>query len=125
MDNVEKKVIDYKVVKPTFKQRLANAWEKTKEVTSNAAKWCVDHPQETLAIATVVATGAYEGFKICNKQYNIHQTQMLKDRYIYDRSNGHYFKMNRVPTTQQWLEIESRKKDGETLGQILLDMRLL
>ena len=119
------RIIDFKVAKPTFKQRLNNAWEKTKEQTSKVCKWCADHPQEALAIVTVIGTGTYEVFKICSKQYNIHQTQELKDKYIYDRSNGHYFKMNRVPTTQQWLEIESRKKTGESLGQILLDMKLL
>ena len=58
-------------------------------------KWCADHPQEALAIVTVIGTGTYEVFKICSKQYNIHQTQELKDKYIYYRWYHDQAKHNR------------------------------
>ena len=47
------------------------------------------------------------------------------DTYIYDRSMGHYWKCRKKPTTEQYLEIERRKANGEGLGTILTDMRLL
>ena len=49
----------------------------------------------------------------------------LKDTYIYDRSMGHYWKCRKKPTTEQYLEIERRKANGEGLGTILTDMKLL
>ena len=51
--------------------------------------------------------------------------QELKDRYIYDRSIGKYWKTRKVPSTGQQLEIERRKKSGESMGDILSSMKLL
>ena len=50
---------------------------------------------------------------------------MTKDNYIYDRSTRHYWKCCKGPTTEQYLEINRRKANGEGLGTILTDMRLL
>ena len=49
----------------------------------------------------------------------------LKDKYIYDRSAGHYWKLRKKPSQNQWAEIDRRKKGGEGLYSILDDMRLL
>lgn len=48
-----------------------------------------------------------------------------KDTYIYDRYTGQYWKCCKKPTTEQYLEINCRKDNGEGLGTILTDMRLL
>lgn len=125
MKQYEEKVIDFEVKKPTFKQRLDRAWNDIRWKAADAVDWCKDHPQEAVAIATIAGTVGFNIFKFASKQHTLHATQMLKERYIYDRSNGHYFKMNRVPSTAQWLEIEARKKAGESLGSILQDMKLL
>ena len=50
---------------------------------------------------------------------------MDKDIYIYDRSIGQCWKCCKKPTTEQYLEINRRKDNGEGLGTILADMRLL
>ena len=50
---------------------------------------------------------------------------MVNDIYIYDRSMGQYWKCCKNPTTEQYLEINRRKDNGEGLGTILADMRLL
>ena len=50
---------------------------------------------------------------------------MAKDIYIYDRSIGQCWKCCKKPTTEQYLEINRRKDNGEGLGTILADMRLL
>ena len=50
---------------------------------------------------------------------------MAKDIYIYDRSIGQCWKCCKKPTTEQYLEINRRKDNGEGLGTILSDMRLL
>ena len=55
----------------------------------------------------------------------IRKEQELKDRYIYDRSIGKYWKTRKTPTTGQQLEIERRKRDGEAMGDILSSMKLL
>jgi hypothetical protein len=123
--NEAEKILKFKVKKPTFKERVSMALDTAKEKTAEVGQWCLEHPQEAIGIATLVATGVYNVVKIGSRHYSIYQTQQLKDRYIYDRSNGHYFKMTKVPTTNQWIEIESRRKAGESLGIVLQDMRLL
>lgn len=109
--------------KVTYKK--PSLWQRIKTKAGKTVDWCKKHPQETITIATL-ALGAVAGtVGYVSKQYRVYETKQLKERYIYDRSNGHYFKMNRVPSTNQWLEIETRKKAGESLGIILQDMKLL
>lgn len=48
-----------------------------------------------------------------------------KHLYCYDRSLGHYWKLRRELTNEEWLEIDKRKKNGERLSDILDDMRVL
>ena len=50
---------------------------------------------------------------------------MTNDIYIYDRSIGQCWNCCKKPTTEQYLEINRRKDNGEGLGTILADMRLL
>ena len=69
--------------------------------------------------------GIIEIAKISTKRYTVNEEKALKERYIYDRSTGHYYEMKRKPKSSEWLQIEQRKQNGETLGWILNDMKLL
>jgi hypothetical protein len=55
----------------------------------------------------------------------VKQEAHLKDEYIYDRSNGHYYELRRKIKSSEWQMIDQRKREGEMLGDILQDMRLL
>ena len=51
--------------------------------------------------------------------------QALKDLYVYDRSAGHYWKLTRKLTSNEWLQIENRRKSGEKIGAILSSMKVI
>ena len=106
-------------------KKKTSFFERAKIKTKETVEWCKQHPEETVAILTVTVTGIGTITKFINKQYTLHEMKTLKERSIYDRSNGHYHIMKRVPTTNQWLEIDRRKRAGEAIGVILKDMRLI
>ena len=60
-----------------------------------------------------------------SKHAALAKEQDLKDLYCYDRSLGHYWKLRRELTNDEWLEIDKRKKEGERLSDILDDMKVL
>lgn len=91
----------------------------------DAKKWVRDN-KEIVIIAAPIALGVCkELMKVTVKNKQLKEEQRLKDRYIYDRSNMHYYELRRDLTTREWLEIEERKRRGESLGWILNDMRVL
>lgn len=116
---MEDKVVDLKAFKieakkRQIKEKLGQAWEFAKE-----------HPAEALALATATVGGLTGLVKRADRHATIRKEQELKDRYIYDRSLGKYWKTRKAPSVGQQLEIERRKKNGESMGDILSSMRLL
>ena len=73
----------------------------------------------------VLVSGTIELVKIVAKSKNTGEEKRLKENYIYDRSAGHYYELKRQPTASEWMSIDHRKSDGEMLGDILDDMRIL
>ena len=113
-DVVDIKDFKWELRKRKIKEKLSQAWEFVKE-----------HPTESMAAATAGIGGVMGLIKRHDRHQMIKEQQRLKDEYIYDRSLGRYIKMRKKPSTSEALEIERRKHNGEPLGQILADMRLL
>ena len=117
-------IYEMKPMKKTWKERLKETGVNIKKKAIGAFEWCKDHPQETVLIVSGVVTGVACVGKTIQKHDQTKQLTDLKDKYIYDRSNGHYFQLRRKPSTQEWIEIDARKASGEQLGVILQDMKL-
>lgn len=101
-----------------WKAKVKSGWDKTKQLV-------VDHPAESLAMATT-AIGAVIGLvKRADRKADLKKAEQLKDRYIYDRSIGGYWHTRRKLTSSDMLEIERQKKAGRGTGEILRDMKLL
>ena len=111
--------------KKTLKERFADKKETAKEKLSDVRQWCGNHKAEIMVLAPVLISGAVEMVKVATKKKNLNEEQHLKDNYIYDRSMGHYYELRRKLKSSEWLQIEERKAEGETLGRILEDMRVL
>lgn len=111
--------------KKTFKEWFdeKQKWAKLKLVC--AAEWCKDHKEAIIVFGPVIMGGIVEIAKISSRRHTVNEEKALKERYVYDRSGGHYFELKRQPKSSEWLQIEQRKMNGETLGAILSDMRLL
>lgn len=63
--------------------------------------------------------------RFVTKRTNLVKEQNLKDKYIYDRSHGHYWELRRKLSTRELMEIDRRKDKGESLVDILESMRIL
>lgn len=104
--------------KKTLKQKVEI---KTKE----AWNWLKDNKEATLGIV-VIAAGAIKSIsKAVRKHIDYKETEELVDKRVYDRSLGHYWELRRKLTNREWVEINERKKDGDSLGDILQQMNLL
>lgn len=110
--SIDKKAVEEK--KQKAKKKLSEAWEFAKE-----------HPAESIALATTAVGGLFGLVKRADRHHSLKKEQELKDRYIYDRSLGKYWKTRKVPSVGEQLEIERRKRNGESMGDILSSMRLL
>lgn len=94
--------------------------------------WCANNPQ----LASILIPGAIMlggglikgGTSVVKAAINNntakHQNR-VDDRRIYDPSEGFYWNLKRDLNTSQKLELERRKAEGESMGQILEDMRVL
>lgn len=98
---------------------------KVKAGYDKAKQMVVDHPAESFALATTVVGSVIGLVKRADRKADLKKAEQLKERYIYDRSIGGYWKTRRKLNTSDMLEIERRKKLGRGLGEILRDMRLL
>lgn len=45
--------------------------------------------------------------------------------WVYDRSLGHYWKLRRELTNDEWLAIDARMRSGERLADILKELNVL
>lgn len=63
--------------------------------------------------------------RFVTKRTNLVKEQNLKDKYIYDRSHGHYWELRRKLSNRELTEIDRRKDKGESLVDILESMRVL
>lgn len=102
------------------KETAKIGWNKTKQ-------WCRDHKAELVVFGPVLISSGIEIIKIAAKKSTVNEEKRLKENYVYDRSMGigHYYELRRKLRSSEWLQIEQRKLEGETLGEILTDMRVL
>lgn len=111
--------------KTMLKFKLEAKKRQIKEHLDKAKDFVMEHPAESAAMGSALIGGVVSLAKRHDRKADIRKTQRLKDEYIYDRSLGTYWKTRRPRTAGENLEIQRRKKAGESLGDILADMRLL
>lgn len=118
-----KTVVDIDDFKREAKIRKVKA--KVEEIKNKAVDFVTDHPTETLALATTLIGSAVGLARRADRKKDIREQQRLREEYIYDRSLGSYWKTRRKLSNSEKLEIERRRRQGESLGEILRSMRLL
>ena len=109
-----------------FKEKVRERFWKT---SNGISVWWSQNKEWAVIVIPSVAMGATWVLKrvisgaITN--HNLNKEKQLKELYIYDMSLKAYWKLRRGLSTSEMLEIESRRKMGESLGEILRSMRLL
>jgi len=119
---------DFKEIKDEVANDLRVARWKVTNGIKNGVSWVVQNPEAAaiiipLGFATVKGVG--KTVDRAERKRMLKKEEELKDLYIYDRSIGTYLKMNRKPKQSEYIEIENRKRSGESLTQILRSMRLI
>ena len=79
-----------------------------------------------VAVATPIAGKiAVETIKVI-KQHHASKIELRnKDLRLYDTSLGHYWELRRKLNNSDWVTINRRREMGESLGNILDEMRVL
>ena len=120
------KVYDYDELVNNKKKADRRAWVYEK---INKAKWFVeDHKAQIAAVAAVtpVVVGTIMQIaRMVSQQDRLKKAKDLKELYCYDRSLGHYWKLRRELTNDEWLAIDARKRSGERLADILKELNVL
>jgi len=111
--------------KRTFKETVNDLKQRTKEKIELTCDWCKRHKETLVVLIPVVVSGTVELVKVVAKSKNQKEERVLKENFIYDRQHGHYYELKRAPKSSEWRMIDMRKGEGESLGDILADMRIL
>lgn len=106
-------------------RRKAARREKFRNAIDSAKNWIETHQQEIMVLVPVAVTATVTIVKVVSRQKALDKQKDLKELYCYDRSLGHYWKLKRELTNHEWIEIDTRKKSGERLSDILKDLKVL
>ena len=102
--------------------------ENVKRKFSNAVNFVSDHKEEIMILTPIIIAGITGVTKVSKgmiRNHNLNKEQDLKELYCYDRSLGHYWKLRKPLSNNDWIAINDRKKNGETLADILSSMNVL
>lgn len=118
-DNVVK-IEDFR--KESKKRKLK---EKVRSKIQNGIEKFDRNKEVIVTLAPIIIGGVATIVKVVGKRYNLSKEEQLKDEYCYDRSLGHYWRLKRPLSNDEWLEIDRRKKNGERLSDILSSLKVL
>lgn len=88
-------------------------------------EWIETHFVETIIIGSIGISAMVKLTRAVSSNMRTRELRDLKDRYIYDRSNGAYIRLKRSLRNNDWIVLDDCKKQGMTLVQALNQMRVL
>lgn len=91
-------------------------------------KWCEDNKELALAmipVGVVIIKGVGNTIHSIDKKIDLKKEQDLQDLYVYDHSLGMYHKLRRPLSSNEKIEIDRRRQNGESKLQILASMGVL
>ena len=91
----------------------------------DAKQWCKNNKDMVIIVTPVLIGTAGKIIQQAMRSKKVKKEEDLHDLYCYDRSLGHYWRLRRELTNDEWLEIDQRKKNGERLGDILEELKVL
>lgn len=116
--------LDKETVKSKFDELRWKAACKGRKVI----QWCSDNKEVLIVLVPVGAGLVKSGMNMHSKHVaksNLKREKELQELYVYDRSLGMYHRLNKPLSSNQAIEIERRRGDGERMALILRDMKLI
>lgn len=109
----------------TKERRKARKKEKFNNTLNNIKNFYYNHRIEVVVFGPVILAILGKTLKFTGKQINNRSQKQIKNLYCYDRSLGHYWKLRRELTNDEWIVIDKRKQNGERLADILNELKVL
>ena len=100
-----------------------NNWLCTQE--EKAKRFWNEHKEEIIVLAPIVIASGEKLIRDSKRRHNLKEEKYLKENYVYDRSRGCYIELRRKLSNRELLEIDRRKRNGESLIEILSTMRVM
>lgn len=98
---------------------------RAKEKFNDGKAWVGRNKEALIVFGPMIIGGLASTIKVAGKHNNLKKEEKLKDLYCYDRSMGHYWRLRRKLSNKEWLAVERKRKNGERIGDILKDMKVL
>lgn len=113
-------VID--IGKEIKKQERRQKWQARKQ---KVLRWWDDNKQYVIVVGPVALGIIGKTIHVVGKNINLRLEERNKDLRLYDTSLGHYWELKRKLRNRDWLTINRRRDEGESLGDILDEMHVL
>jgi len=115
----------YNVDFRNWKQKKADILYAVSDKLHKTADFMRENKEVLLVVVPIGAGLVKTVVKATVKHGNLRKEEELKERYIYDRSLGAYWKLKRKLSKKEQLEIDRQRSRGKRLGIILDDMNLI
>lgn len=101
---------------------IQQAYEKGKR---KAEDWWNENGLMVMIYGPAVAGVLIKMISVVGKHSKLRKEEMIKDRTVWDPVVGHYWRLKRRLTKDEWLYITKRRRAGEMLGDILESLHVL
>lgn len=106
-------------------RRRAERREEFEEKKARLKRWLINNKETIMVCAPIIIGAAAKGVNALNRSIKVKQERDLKELYCYDPSLGHYWRLRRKLNNSDWVKIDSRRKNGERMADILSDLKVL
>lgn len=124
-DEVLKILMDRNAIMPKLSFESFKKEKKRREILGKIKMFWDENKEAVVGLAAIAGGLATKIIHGAIKRSNLKKESDNKELYCYDRSLGHYWKLRRRLTNDEWVEIDKRKKNGERLADILDEMKVL
>lgn len=109
----------------TMKEKLTNFKYSVQDKCRRTKDYLMENKEVLLVVLPLVGVAITGSVKLISKACNTYKAETIKKKYIYDPSGGFYWPTRRALTGAEKLQLDERHRNGESYGQILVDMKLL
>lgn len=103
-----------------------NAWKgKAKTTICEGVYWCEQHMEIVTIVVPVAGIAVGQVCKSVARTAAIKQDDRKRNLEVWDPVNGFRWQLKRKMTNNEKLILDSRHRNGESIGDILYDMKLL
>lgn len=113
------------MTKINISDRFYNLKCEFKRKLNKLGQWIYYNKDLIIILGPAVIGGTSWIVKTISRRAALNKQESIKNLYCYDRSLGHYWKLKRELTNDEWVRIEKRKRSGERLADILDEMKVL